>query len=248
MNLSDKIVVITGSGSGIGKSLAIGFSQDGAYVVGFGRTEQNLVETSRLCISGRMDYLVGDITSEKDVERLFSQTLDRLGKIDILINNAAVYPKFNFLDMPHTEWAKVIETNLIGVALCCRKALPGMLDRGYGRIINIGSFAGKAPLPSSSAYSVSKAGMMALTKALAVEIDRNLYPDVLINELVPGAIKTSMSQVGEDPMEVYPHARFLANLPVGGPHGQIFIKSQLYQEDYGIRSRIKRFISKFLAG
>lgn len=243
MTLASKVVVITGVGRGIGRSLAVGFSGDEARVVGFGRTEEDLIATSKLC-NGRMHYVVGDVTSEEDVERLFAEAIDKHGQIDILINNAAIYPKQEFLQQTHQSWAKVIETNLIGVALCCRKALPYMFELGYGRIINIGSFAGKNPIVASSAYSTSKAGLMAFTKALAVEIDRNTYPDILINELVPGVIKTSMSSEGEDPSAVYPHARAIATLPTNGPHGQIFLQSELYSEDYGIRARFKRLLAK----
>ncbi|MFN5513193.1 MAG: SDR family NAD(P)-dependent oxidoreductase [Cyanobacteriota bacterium] len=246
MVLNDRVVVITGAGSGIGRSLAIGFCRDGARVIGFGRTERTLQETAQLCNDGRMDYVVGDVSSEADVTRLFQETLQRYGKVDILVANAAIYPKQTFLEMSHSDWTKVIETNLNGAALCCRKVLPSMLEKKYGRIILLGSFAGRAVIPASSAYSVSKAGLSSLTKALAVEIDRALYPNVLVNELVPGATKTSMSLIGGDPQDVYSYAYVLATLPANGPTGRIFTKGKLHHEDYRLKTRLKRLFLSLL--
>jgi NAD(P)-dependent dehydrogenase (short-subunit alcohol dehydrogenase family) len=195
-----------------------------------------------------MHFVVGDVARPDDVVQLFSEAVHRHGKVDILVNNAALYPKVAFLASSHEEWSRVICTNVIGVALCCREALPGMLERGFGRIINIGSFAWKGPIPNSSAYSASKGAVRALTKALASEIDRSRYPDVLINELVPGVFRTRMSDTGADPMSVYPHVCFIASLPRNGPTGQTFVQSTLLIEDYGLRARLKRFVARASGG
>lgn len=239
-----KVVVVTGAGSGLGRGIASGFCSDGAMVVGFGRTRGTLEETARRCGEGRMHLVVGDVSREEDVERLFRAAEERYGRVDILVNNAAVYPKVGFLESSVAEWARVMEMNVVGVARCCHRALPGMLERGYGRIINVGSLAWKAPIPASSAYSASKAALRALTLAIAAEIDRERYPDVLVNELLPGVFKTSMSEDGEDPMSVYPHARTLASLPAGGPTGTTFMQSEIYVPDQGLRARAKRVLAR----
>lgn len=246
MNLSDKTVVVTGAGSGLGRGIALGFCSDGASVMGIGRTGGDLEETARLCGAEKMHFVVGDVARPDDVRRLFSEAVRRHGKVDILVNNAALYPKVAFLESSHEEWSRVISTNVIGMALCCREVLPGMLDRGFGRIINLGSFAWKRPIPNSSAYSASKGAVRALTKALATEIDRNQYPDVLINELIPGMVRTRMSEIGEEPINVYPHVRFVASLPRNGPTGKTFMQSTLHIEDYGLRARLKRFATGLL--
>lgn len=229
MNLNNKVVVISGAGSGIGRALAVGFCNDNAHVVGFSRTEKDLLETVSLC-NGRMDYMVANVTSEDDVKRIFEKTVDKYGKVDILINNAGKnLGKRHFFTRSHNEWLEVINVNLVGVALCCRIALPYMLEKGYGRIINITSRRAEAPNPDTS-YSVSKAAVGVFTKALAIEVNRNSCPDILINDLIPGSVKTGMNSNGsQDPMEIYPHARFLATLPAGGPSGKVFFKSKPYE-------------------
>jgi NAD(P)-dependent dehydrogenase (short-subunit alcohol dehydrogenase family) len=245
MDRSTEVAVITGVSGGIGRALAIGFSRGGTKVVGIARNEQKLHETASQCPDGMMDPIVGDVGSEEDVDRLFSHTFDRYGKVDVLINNAAVYPKGMILEQSPREWFEAQRINVLGIFLCSRKALPPMMEKGYGRIINLGSFAGRAPVPGSSAYSASKAAVMSLTKAIAGEIDRNKYPNILVNELVPGGVKTGMHHDGDDPMVIYPHARSLADLPSGGPTGRIFIKGELFDEDFGLRATIRRKLARF---
>lgn len=248
MVFSGKSVVVTGAGSGIGRALAAGFCSDGAVVMGFGRTSKDLEETARQCDSGRMQYVVGDVARPLDVERLFSEASRLYGKVDILVNNAALYPKVAFLESSHEEWSHVIQTNVIGMAHCCRLALPGMLERGFGRIVNLGSLAWLGPIPNSSAYAASKGAVRPFTRALAAEIDRTRYPDVLINELLPGVVKTKMSDSGQDPFEIYQHARFVASLPRNGPTGRSYLQSSLFVEDYRLRTRLRRFISRVSGG
>jgi NAD(P)-dependent dehydrogenase (short-subunit alcohol dehydrogenase family) len=239
-----KVVVVTGAGSGIGRGIAAGFCRDGAQVVGLGRTRSTLEETARRYGGGRMHVVVGDAASAEDVDRLFREVRARFGRTDILINNAAVYPKVSFLESSMTEWARVMEVNVVGVARCCHLALPGMLERGYGRVVNVGSMAWKAPLPQSSSYAASKAALRALTRAIAAEIDHERYPNVLVNELLPGIFRTSMSEGGEDPMSAYDHVRTVAALPSGGPHGQTFEKSALQPEDERLKTRAKRILAR----
>ena len=244
MVFSDKIVVVTGAGFGIGRAFAVGFCADGGAVMGIGRSEADLAETARLCVGGRMHYVVGDVGREQDVLRLFAEANRLGGGVDILVNNAAQYPKVSFLQMTMEEWNAVIRTNVMGMAMCCHAALPGMLDRGFGRIVNVGTFAWLGPIANSSAYSASKAAVRPLTRALVAEIDRNRYPDVLINEFIPGVVRTRMSERGEDPSDIYPHVRVVASLPRGGPTGRTFLQGSLHIENHGLRARLKRLLAK----
>jgi NAD(P)-dependent dehydrogenase (short-subunit alcohol dehydrogenase family) len=246
--LSGKVVVVTGAGSGIGRGIAAGFCGEGAHVVGFGRHEDELRSTADQLGQGRMHFVAGDLAHPEDVERLFGQ-VDRLfGRVDILVNNAAQYPRVRFLDQPLEAWAQVLHVNVIGMAQCCRVALPGMLARGFGRVINVGSFAWRGPIPASSAYSASKAAVSVLTRCIALEIDRSAHPDVLVNELMPGVRRTRMSEQGADPMDVYPYARHLATLPPGGPHGATFDQGHLVVEAQGLRDRARSWLGRLSAG
>ncbi len=245
MLFAEKTIVVTGAGSGIGRAFAIGFCADGGTVVGIGRSEANLKETARLCPESRMHFVVGDIGCEDDVRRLFAEAQRLHGKVDVLVNNAAQYPKLGFLQMSMEEWNEVIRTNVMGMAMCCHAALPGMLERGFGRIVNVGTFAWMGPIANSSAYSASKAAVRPLTKALVAEIDRGRYPDVLINELIPGVVRSGMSDAGEDPADIYPHVRVVASLPRGGPTGETFLQSSPHVENHGLRARVGRLLAKF---
>lgn len=248
MGFSNKTVLVTGAGTGLGRAIAVGFAQDGARVIGIGRHDVGLSETRRLCGADRMAFVVGDVASESDVAAAFALAKREFGPVDILVNNAAQYPKVPFLAAPFREWRAAVDTNVIGTALCCRLALPDMLEHGYGRIINVGTFAWLGPIANSSAYSASKAAIRPFTKSIALEIDRARYPDVLVNEFIPGEFRTGMSDRGEDPSAVYPHLKVVASLPRGGPSGETFFKSDMLREPVGRRQRVKQLISKMTFG
>lgn len=242
ISLQDKVVVVTGAGSGIGRGLAAGFCRDGARVIGFGRKAADLEATASQFGNGRMHCIAGDLARTADIERLFAEVQQKFGRVDILINNAALYPKTGFLATAPQDWAEVIQVNVVAMAHCCRAALPGMLQRKFGRILNVGSFAWKGPIVDSSAYSTSKAAVTVLTRCIALEIDRQVYPDVLVNEFLPGVTRTRMSAEGADPAEVYPHARHVATLPANGPHGAIFVRSEQVQDDGPRSAGLRRLV------
>jgi NAD(P)-dependent dehydrogenase (short-subunit alcohol dehydrogenase family) len=234
MSLQGKVVLITGASRGIGRALTRGFTADGARVVAFARSAQDLQETID-SDSARVLLVIGDVTVEADVERLVDTTYARFGQIDVLVNNAGIMNKGALLGRPFSDWADVIRINLIGLALCTHRVLPGMIQRGYGRVINLAARAPEAPLPTLSAYAASKAGVLSLTQALAAEVGPPSHPDILINALIPGPTDTALSRgAGLDPAQmqapdaVYPHTRFLVTLPAGGPHGRVFWNSKEY--------------------
>jgi len=237
-----KNVVITGAGSGIGQALSLGFASDGYRVVGLGRTNSSLQDTQERSQSPNFSFKVVDVANDEIVNRVFSDIASEIGTVDVLINNAAVYPRDYFLDQSAKEWTQAILINICGVANCCRAVLPQMLERNAGRIINIGSLADINPIPASSAYSVSKAGLHSLTRALSAEIDRGRYPNVLINELNPGANKTRMSASGQEPANVYPFAKQLVDLPAGGPTGRMFLDGREILPGDGLKARIKHLL------
>ncbi len=235
VDLSDKVVVITGGSRGIGRALARGFASEGAEVAIFGRNEQDLEETAS-ANPDQIQSIAGDITIEQDVDRLVKTACDRFGPIDILINNAGIINKGSLLERPFEDWKAVIDVNVIGLALCTSKILPRMIDRGYGRIINLASRAAEQCFSTWSAYSASKAAVISFTRSIAAEVGPPSHPDILINSIIPGPTKTEMliqsgldPSVGQEPGVVYPHTRFVVSLPPNGPHGKIFWNSKEYK-------------------
>lgn len=235
MNPTGKVVLVTGAGRGIGRALARGFAADGDNVVAFARREKDLQET----IQGnpeRFLSVVGDVTSEADVDRFVRAVHHRFGRVDVLVNNAGIGNGGERLARPFRNWAEVIRVNLIGLARCTHRVLPRMIERGYGRVINVVSCLAEFPRDGAPAYAASKAGVMSLTRALAAEVGPPQHPDLLVNALIPGLTDTEMTrQAGWDPARlqepeaVYPHTRFLVMLPAGGPDGRVFWNSQAYQ-------------------
>jgi NAD(P)-dependent dehydrogenase (short-subunit alcohol dehydrogenase family) len=248
MDLTQLSVVVTGASGGLGRAIAVGLARDGATVTGFGRNASELERTREMCPPGKMFCVAGDLTQQADVETLFNEAIRRTGRVDVLINNGARYPKKAFVGESFADWEHAVLTNVIGTARCCHLALPGMLERGFGRIVNVGTFAWLGAIPNSSAYSASKGAIRPLTRALASEVDRGKCPDILINEFIPGEFRTGMSDHGEEPDTVYPHLRFVVSLPSGGPTGQTFFKSEMLQEPVRLKTRIKRAVSRATLG
>jgi len=163
--LVGKVVVVTGAGGGIGRALAVGFAGDGATVVAVGRREATLVETATSC-PRPIDRVVADLSKTAECSRAVEEIVRAHGRIDVLINNAGLAGSGAFLEKPFDEWADTIAVNVVGVAACCRAALPHMIERGYGRIVTITSrMAGlPSPGPSTVAVLLSVAGAPCVTR------------------------------------------------------------------------------------
>jgi NAD(P)-dependent dehydrogenase (short-subunit alcohol dehydrogenase family) len=220
--LADRVVVVTGATSGIGRAVASALAGEVAGLVAFGRS------AAPSAAGGNVLAIAGDINSAQDVQALFAQALARFGRIDALINSAGVNPRGAFLDLGHEEWRHTIETNLIGYASVCRAALPIMMKQSHGRIVNLATRLAWECGKSASAYSCSKAGASMLTRCLAAEIDRNRYPDILVNDLIPGDTRTAMNPGGQDPEAVVPFVRDLILLPGGGATGVTFFRGKTF--------------------
>ena len=191
--LSGKSAIITGSSRGIGRAIAFAFAHEGAEVVVHGTNEDALKEfQTELNKITRCKVVAGDIGDPSTSERLTKTCLDAFGKIDILVNNAGINSRYRFVDLPLEVWDKTLRTNLDGAFYLCQYAVPSMLERGGGCIVNISSSAGKTAHPNASVcYGVSKAGLDALTRQLAFE----LAPlGIRVNSICPGPIETDMSR------------------------------------------------------
>lgn len=182
INLNDKVAVVTGAAKGIGRAIVETLTESGARVAGW-----DLEKTADE--AGQFNLTV-DVASRDSVSTATRQTVDYFGTIDILINNAGYGgPIAPLHEYPQSEWRKILAVNLDGVFNCCSEIVPLMRQQNWGRIVNIASLAGKEGTPGAGPYSISKAGVIALTKAMGKE---NADKDVLINCIAPAAIDTAM--------------------------------------------------------
>jgi NAD(P)-dependent dehydrogenase (short-subunit alcohol dehydrogenase family) len=218
MNLKDKVVLITGAGSGLGKALALAAGQGGAKVICAGRRMDKIQQTADEVtkVGGVGTAVEIDVTDLKSVEKCLKMA-EKVGPIDILINNAGIITGMKAVqDLPVEEWDKIMSTNVRGPYLLMRAILPGMIQRGFGRILNI-----SAPikhLPKASAYCASKCALDSLTKAVGYELKG---VDVIINAVEPPFLDTEMHKGGKKPEEVVAQILELVALEAGSQSGRI---------------------------
>ena len=189
--LSSKVVIVTGGGSGIGRATAILFAAEGARVTIADRIISGGEETVRIIKAAGGDAIPvkADVSKSEDIENLIKTNMLTYGQLDVLFNNAGIeQPIMAIADTPEEVWDKLINTNLKGVFLGMKYSIPHMLERG-GVIINTASSAGLHGFPHQSAYAVSKAGIIELTKSAALEYGEH---NIRINCICPGAIQTPL--------------------------------------------------------
>jgi 3-oxoacyl-[acyl-carrier protein] reductase len=194
MKLQDRVVIVTGASRGIGEAIARKFAKEGAKVV----VNYNHSEASASRVAGTIREdggdavaLRADVSNANEAKLLVQKTIQKYGRVDVLVNNAGVLFENTFLDADETVWDRTIDINLKGAYLCSREVAPSMLKQGKGKIINISSNSGMYH-PSALRfveYVASKAGMNGLTRALAMK----LGPSINVNAICPGWIKTEMT-------------------------------------------------------
>jgi NAD(P)-dependent dehydrogenase (short-subunit alcohol dehydrogenase family) len=191
-SLEGKVAVVIGGTSGIGLALSLGLADAGADVVATARRQQQVDETAaEIERRGRKTLrLASDVCNRASLEQLLAATLDKFGKVDILINCAGKIKRTPTLTMPEEEWTDIIDTNLTGTLRACQIFGKPMLERGYGRIINISSLNAFAALAEVAAYAASKAGVASLTRSLAVEWSKKR---VTVNAIAPGVFRTALN-------------------------------------------------------
>ena len=209
MELSGKIVVITGASSGLGREAAVQFASRGCEVVLAARDREHLEETASSCrqAGGRAHVVVTDVTSEADVRALVAAALHHHGGIDVWVNNAAVTVFASLEDGSFDPHRQVIETNLIGAMLCARAVVPVFRRQKHGVLINVSSILGKVGQPFVPSYVISKFALRGLSEALRAELADE--PDIHVSTIFPYAIDTphfqaAANEVGQLPVAMPP--------------------------------------------
>jgi NAD(P)-dependent dehydrogenase (short-subunit alcohol dehydrogenase family) len=218
--VAGKVAIVTGGNGGIGRAASQLLGLEGAKVVVASRTAASGEETVRLVreAGGQAAYVRTDVSREEDCVRLVAETIDRYGRVDVLVNNAAIYPRSTLTETTVAFWREIMATNLEGPFLLCREAVPRMLEGGGGTIVNVGSFNGLGGAANLVAYSTAKGGLLTLTRNVAAAHGRQ---NVRCNYLIPGwniteTEKIVQAQEGHD-------AAWLAEAELRQPGGRFSV-------------------------
>jgi 3-oxoacyl-[acyl-carrier protein] reductase len=206
MRLENKVAIITGSARGMGKAFALRFAREGARVTVCDVHDCQPVAKEIESMGGKALALKTDVTSEADTVEMAKKTIDRFGRIDILVNNAAVIGGLDIPDfmkpieeLTPQDWDKMLNVNVKGVFLCCKAVIPSMKKQQKGTIVNIASTAGLRGVAAFLHYSTSKGGVVTMTKGLATALGAF---NINVNAVAPGAVMTeSMKVLVSDEME-----------------------------------------------
>jgi NAD(P)-dependent dehydrogenase (short-subunit alcohol dehydrogenase family) len=211
--LDGRVALVTGGSKGLGEAMALGLAEAGAKVVVTSRHADECEETAQRIIDatgGDILALEGDVTDKAQVEANVADTLAHFGQIDILVNNAGTNVRTGTIDLPLEDWQRIVDVNLTGPFICAQACLPHMVERRYGRIINLSSIFGAVGFPSRSPYTATKGGLLNITRAWALEFAND---GITVNAICPGPFDTPMNRpLRDDPVA---YQTFVSKIPMG---------------------------------
>jgi NAD(P)-dependent dehydrogenase (short-subunit alcohol dehydrogenase family) len=212
IDLTGRTAVITGGSRGLGEAMAKALAEAGAQIALVARDVARLEKVRHAIVEqgGTAAYFKADVTQEKEVADVAAAVQEKFGDPQILINSAGINIRQDLVDFSLEEFRSVIDASLTSTFLMCRAFVPGMKGTGYGRILNMSSMMGHVSIAGRTAYSSAKAGLLGLTRALALELAAE---GITVNGISPGPIGTDINLALMNDPAVY--AQFLANLPVG---------------------------------
>jgi NAD(P)-dependent dehydrogenase (short-subunit alcohol dehydrogenase family) len=212
IDLTGRTAVITGGSRGLGEAMAKALAEAGAQIALVARDVARLEKVRHAIVEqgGTAAYFKADVTQEKEVADVAAAVQEKFGDPQILINSAGINIRQDLVDFSLEEFRSVIDASLTSTFLMCRAFVPGMKGTGYGRILNMSSMMGHVSIAGRTAYSSAKAGLLGLTRALALELAAD---GITVNGISPGPIGTDINLALMNDPAVY--AQFLANLPVG---------------------------------
>jgi NAD(P)-dependent dehydrogenase (short-subunit alcohol dehydrogenase family) len=232
MKLKNRVAIITGGGRGIGEAIALAFAKEGANLTLVSRTASEIENVAKAIkeFDGEALELTGDISEERTADEVVAKTIEKYSKLDILVNCAGIYGPIGRFDKNDLEeWKYTMNVNFLGMVFLIRKAVPYMIERRYGKIINMaGGGTGGNPLPNFSAYTASKAAVVKLTETLANEYKEF---NIDVNAIAPGAVNTKLLEdvlrAGKDVGEEF-YKKSLKQKETGGVPREIAAKLAVY--------------------
>ena len=200
--LTDEVCIITGAGKGFGKAIAKKFADNGAKLALITRTQSDIDDLNREVYGYENKFLAicGDVSDQDTVNSFVAEVKNKFGRIDVLVNNAGMRFRKKFEEITLEEFSLVLNVNVVSMFMLCKAVMPTMVEQKAGKIINISSVVGTLGLPELSAYATSKAAIIGLTKALAVEYGES---NIQVNAIAPGFCKTSYFNNFKKKSELY---------------------------------------------